>query len=210
MTKYVEDNSTILLDPYVDNRLRSDKPSNFLGFIDELRRLWKLAGKPGTFIRHEPLKEDLQLPAITFRKIHRKVNPEFKDIKPRHRATIRHPYRQDEWVELKGQIFDVIVEFHVLSETAEEADELIEELEEFIMIYKGFFKLHGVQEMLFHQQLEDSVITEFRFPIACRPIQYTMRFEKILPVFLNQIEQMLVQAKVQAQVVQPNEINQGG
>jgi hypothetical protein len=49
--------------------------------------------------------------------------------------------------------------------------------------------------MLFYAQESDKVITDYRFPIAVRPIQYTMRFEKVTPVFLNQIEQILAQAK---------------
>ncbi|QHW35663.1 hypothetical protein GZH47_32720 (plasmid) [Paenibacillus rhizovicinus] len=196
-------NPEVAKDPYVDSRLRSNKPTNYMGFIDELRRLWQLAGKEGDFKRHEPIKEDMALPRISYRKIHRTVNTSFKDIKPRHRATIRHPYREGEWVELRGQIFDVVVEFNVYSASAEQADEMIEELDEFLLLYKGFFKMNGVQEITFLQQLPDTVITDFRFPIACRPIQYTMRFEKIMPLFLNQIQQMMVEA----QVVQPQEVS---
>jgi len=202
-----EMNVEIIQDPYVDNRLRSNKPTNYLGFIDELIRLWKLAGKRGRFIRDTPLKDVIQdddnniLPVITYRKLRRQYTPEFKERKPRHRATIRHPERPDEWIDLFGQMFDIWVEFDVYAASAEEADEIAEELDDFLFIYKGFFKAHGVHEIMFYAQLQDKVITDYKYPIACRPIQYTMRFEKITPLFLNQIRQMLVQAEV----VQPNE-----
>jgi hypothetical protein len=182
--------------PYLDNRLRSDKPITFLGFIDELNRLWKLAGKRGRIVRDQPIDDQAEFPLITFKTLRRMINQQFKDIKPRHRTTIEHPYIPGEWVELKGQMFDVWVHFNVYSQSGDEADELVEELDEFIQTYKGFFKQNGVQEITFYAQESDTVITEYRFPIAVRPIQYTVRFERITPVFLSQIEQMIVQAKV--------------
>jgi hypothetical protein len=186
-------------DPYLDNRLRSDKPITFLGFIDDLSRLWKMAGKRGRIVREAPFHDDAEFPVITFHTIRRLINPQFKDIKPRYRTTIRHPYIPGEYVELRGQIFDVWVQFNVYSASAEEADELVEELDDFIQMYKGFFKKNGVQEITFFAQETDQVITDYRFPIAVRPIQYTLRFEKITPVFLNQIDQIITQATIQPQ-----------
>jgi hypothetical protein len=186
-------------DPYLDTRLRSEHPITFLGFIDEMKRLWTMAGKKGKIIRHQPFDEESEFPCITFRTIRRMINQNFHETKPRYRATIYHPYIPGEYVELKGQMFDVWVQFDVCSTSAEEADELVEELDDFLYIYKGFFKKNGVQEMTFYAQLEDSVITDYRFPIAVRPIQYTLRFEKITPVFLNQIEQIYTQASIQPQ-----------
>jgi hypothetical protein len=97
-------------------------------------------------------------------------------------------------VQIHGQIFDCYIEFCVFAKSAEEADQITEELDEFILMYKGFFKQKGVQEILFHQQLEDMVLTDWKFPIACRPIQYIMRFEKITPIFLNQMEEIAARA----------------
>jgi hypothetical protein len=182
-------------DPYLDARLRSEKAATFLSFIDDLNRLWKLAGKPGIIKRDTPLDDEAEFPLITFKILRRLVNQDFKDIKPRIRTTIRHPYVPDQYVQLYGQIFDVWVEFTVYSTSAEDADYIVDELDDFIQMYKGYFKRNGVQEMLFYAQESDKVITDYRFPIAVRPIQYTMRFEKVTPVFLNQIEQILAQAK---------------
>lgn len=186
----------VLLDGYIDNRLRSDKPITFLSFIDDLRRLWEAAGKDGLFIRNKPKDEEMQLPTITYRTIRRILNEQFKDKKPRYRTTIRNPYMNGEYVELYGQIFDVWVEFCVYSNTAEQADQLVMELEDFLQTYAGHFKQSGVQEILFHSQGEDEVLTESRIAVAKRKILYTIRFEKIIVRFLNEIQQIAVQANL--------------
>lgn len=185
-----------LTDAYIDNRLRSDKPIVFLDFINDLRRLWEAAGKRGNIIRHSPLKEDSSFPLITYRLMRRTINEAFKDMKPRYRTTIRHPYRGGEYVELYGQIFDLLVEFCVYSQTAEEADELVVELEEFLQTYAGFFKRNGVQEITFEAQGEDEVVNSGRISIAKRRLQYTMRFEKIIVRYLNEIQQIAIQAEI--------------
>lgn len=188
-----------LMDAYIDNRLRSDKPITFLSFIDDLRRLWEAAGKQGRFVRQQPAKEEAVYPTITYRTIRREINSSFKDLKPRYRGVIQHPHIEGEYIELYGQIFDVWVEFCVYSQGAEEADELAMELEEFLQTYAGFFKANGVQEILFHAQGEDEVLTEGRVVVAKRKLLYTMRFEKIIVRFLNEIQQIAVQANIHHQ-----------
>lgn len=194
--RQAKDGRAPLVDAYIDNRLRSDKPITFLSFIDDLRRLWEAAGKQGKFVRQSPLKDEVEFPTITYRIIRRVVNSSFKDLKPRYRGTIRHPQVEGEYIELYGQIFDVWVEFCVYAKGAEEADELAIELEEFLQTYAGFFKYNGVQEILFYAQGEDEVLEEGRISIAKRKLQYTVRFEKIIVRFLNEIQQIAVQANL--------------
>lgn len=184
------------MDPYYETRLRSDKPISFLGFIDILRKLWEAAGKPGTIKREAPIKDEAEYPMVTFKTKSRQVNPEFKDYKPRLRTTIRHPHEPNEFIELYGQVFDVLVEFGVFSKSAEEADEMIMELEDFMHLYAGFFKQQGVQEIRFYEQGEDEILSENRYSIAKRTVQYIIRFEKITPRFLNQIQNLAIQANI--------------
>jgi hypothetical protein len=183
-------------DPYLDDRLRSDRPITFLQFVDELRRLWKDAGKKGDIVRQFPIHEDVQYPLITYRLLKRVVNPNFKERKPRLRDIIRHPYAPDHFIELYGQIFDVLVEFKIYSLSQEEADELVIEFEDFLYLYTGFFKKKGVQEILFYAQEEDEVITKDKYSVAVRTLQYQMRLEKVTPRFLNQIQDLAVQASI--------------
>lgn len=183
-------------DPYIDNRLRSDKPITFLSFVDELQRLWKDAGRSGEFIRYSPMNDEAEFPRITYRVMQREINKDIKDIKPRYRGTIRHPYRDGEYVELYGQVFDLIVEFVIFSKSAEEADEMVLDLEDFIQNYTGFFKKSGVQEILFNSQGTDEVIQNQRITVAKRPMYYKMRFEKITVKFLNEIRQVQVASQI--------------
>ncbi len=189
-------NNQLSNDPYIDNRLRSKKPITFLSFVDDLRQLWEAAGKTGEIIRHKPIKEEMNLPVITYRIIRRVISPQFSDIKPRFRGSIRHPHMDNEYVDIYGQMFDLWVEFGIYSQSGEEADQMVMELEEFLLTYAGFFKRNGVQEILFHSQGEDEVLTDQRIPIAKRKLSYTMRFEKIVVRFLNEIQQIAVQAKI--------------
>jgi hypothetical protein len=185
-----------LLDAYVDNRLRSNKPITFLSFIDDLRKLWEAAGKSANIKRNSSMKDEAEFPLITYRVVQRKLNAQFKDLKPRLRTTIKHPYMKDEYIELYGQIFDVWVELSVFSLSAEEADELVIELEEFLQTYAGFFKKNGVQEILFESQGADEVLPFGHVSVAKRTLLYTMRFEKLIVRFLNEIQQLAIQANL--------------
>lgn len=181
---------------YDDDRLRSDKPSTFLGFVDVLRELWKNAGMPGDIIRKNPFDNDVTLPLITFRTLRREVNTNFGDYKPRLRDTIPHPYIEGEWIELYGQIFDVHVEFCIYSRSQEEADAVLVEFEEFLEMYKGFFKQNGVQDLRFSVQAEDEVVQNSRLTLAKRTVTYIVRLERVVPRFLNQIENLAIQASI--------------
>lgn len=185
-----------MMDPYIDDRLRSDKATTFLGFIDDLRKLWKAAGKEADIVRRNNSKELESNSLITYRIKRRIPHPDFKEKKPRYRATINHPYRPGEKVELYGQVFQLIVEFNVYSLSDEEADELTVHLEEFINNYKAFFKKQGVKEIYFIEQGEDEVYTGFHAPFAKRTLFFDMHFEKITPKYLNQIEQLAIQASI--------------
>ncbi|MCY9186589.1 hypothetical protein [Bacillus halotolerans] len=194
--KEIEDGRAPLLDDYIDSRLRADKPITFLGFIDDLRHLWEAAGKRGEIIRHNPLKKDSNMPAITYKLKKRTLNEQFKDIKPRYRGTIRNPYINGEFVQMYGQIFDLLIEFSIFSSSAEEADELVIEFEEFLQLYAGYFKKNGVQEILFCEQGEDNVVEEQRVDTPTRSLLYVMRFEKLIVRLLNDIQQVSVQANI--------------
>lgn len=182
--------------PYVDDRLKSDKATTFLGFVDDLRKLWQTAGNPGDIVRHNNQKDSGDHPIITYRIKHRLPHPSFKETKPRIRQTIDHPYRPNEKVELYGQVFQVIVEFNIFSPSDDEADEITVQLEEFINGYKIFFLPQGVKDINFLEQGEDTTYNEYSVPLAKRTIYFDMQFEKVLPRYLNQIDQLAIQASI--------------
>lgn len=171
--------------------------SRITGFIDDLRELWKKAGRSGDIIRDTPFNEEMEFPRITYRVLRRLRNSDFKDIKPRYRTTIEHPYEPGNFMELWGQVFDVYVEFSIFAVTQTEADELMDEFEDFIQLYKGKFRERGVQEIIFYAQDEDDVQQSGRLQLAVRRLQFTVRLEKLTPRILNDIQQVNVSATVQ-------------
>jgi hypothetical protein len=184
------------VDPYTDDRLKSDKPTTLLGFIDTLKALWESAEKPGSIVRNHVKSDQEDYPIITYKIKRRIPHPAFKERKPRLRQTIKHPYRPNESVEIYGQIYQVFVEFKVHSSSDEEADKIAVELEEFLLTYKGFFKREGVKELYFLEQGEDETDSNTHIPVATRTMIYDMQFEKVTPRFLNQIEQLAIQANI--------------
>lgn len=166
------------------------------GFVDDLIQLWRKAGRPGEIVRDMPLNEEIKLPRITYRILRRLRNSDFKDIKPRFRQMVPHPYEPGNFMELWGQVFDVYIEFAFFAATQTEADELMEEFEDFIQLYKGTLKDRGVQEIMFYAQDEDEVIQVGRLEMAVRRLQYTVRLEKLTPRVLNDIQQVGIAASV--------------
>lgn len=164
--------------------------SRITGFVDDLRELWQKAGRPGDIIRDTPFNEEAEFPRITYKVLRRLRNSDFKDIKPRYRTTIEHPYEPGNFIELWGQIFDVYVEFQIFAKTQTEADEVMEEFEEFINLYKGTLKDRGVQDITFYAQGEDKASEIGRMQLAIRTLQYTVRLEKLTPKVLNDIQQI--------------------
>ncbi len=185
-----------LKDPYLDDRLRSEKSTNYLGFIDELRKLWKLSGNTSKIVRNQPIGDDAEFPSITFTMVHRKVSEAHKDLKRRLRGTVRHPYHKEEFVEIYGQVFELKVQFTIYALSAEEADDIASEFEDFIENYKGHFMKNGVAGIRFAEQLTDTITNPNRVAIVTRPLLYTMYFEKITPVMLDRINQVLAKAEI--------------
>ena len=175
----------------IEERLRHDgNRSKVIGFVDDLKELWAKAGKKGEIVRNAPLSKELAFPRITYRVLKRVKNTDFKDIKPRHRTTIDHPYEPDAKVDLFGQIFSVYVEFAVYSTNQTEADMLLDELEDFIELYKGNFMTRGVQQVTFIEQGEDKMLETGRLQIAVRELVYEFRLEKIVPKSIGDIKQI--------------------
>ncbi|CDQ41815.1 hypothetical protein [Virgibacillus salexigens] len=185
-------------DPYESDRLRSESGINFLGFIDVLKKLWEAAGKDSV-IKRNFVKDDAEnsRSIITYRTKERMPLEEFKEkFGPRHRSLTRHDLRSNEFIETKGQVQRVMVGFDIYSKSDEEADRIMEEFESFILQYSSFFKKKGIQQIFFFKQEEDENYTEFNASYAKRPLIYEMHFENITYHFLNQIEQLAIQAGI--------------
>lgn len=178
------------------DRVLAEKSTNFIGFIDDLRKLWDAAGKPGDIKRKAPKSDEEKFPIITYRVLKRIPHPSFKEIMPRYRDMANHLERNGEYVEVYGQVQQAFVEFKIYSQSDEEADELMSDLEEFLYFYRGYFKRRGVKDILFSSQESDETDTKFHVPIATRTLIYDIHFEKVVPRYINQIRQVAVQANI--------------
>lgn len=180
----------------MSDRSRSVKGSSFLDFIDELRRLWTASGRDVKIVRKSPKSDDESFPVITYRILKRYPHPSFKEKKPRFRGMAPSVEIPGDTVEVYGQIFQVFVEFKVYSVSDEEADEIAEDLEDFIYLYSEHFKKNGVKEIYFEEQSLDSTSNKFHVPVAERTLVFDMQFEKITLRYLSQINQVAVQANI--------------
>lgn len=178
-------------DTKIGERLSHEGNRNKItGFIDDLIELWKKAGRSGEIIRNSPFNEEMNFPRITYKVLKRVRNQDFKDLKPRFRTLIEHPYEPDSYMELWGQVFDVYVEFGIYASTHTEADDITEEFEDFIQLYKGTLRDRGVQEINFYAQEEDSLLKVGKLQIASRTLQYVVRLERLTPRVMNGIQQV--------------------
>ncbi len=181
---------------YKDDRVKAEKGTTFLGFIDDLRELWQAAGKQGDIVRKNFKVGAESNSVITYRVLDRIPHPSFKELKPRYRSVVEHTDIPNEYVEIYGQIFQVLVEFNVYSVNDEEADQLAEDLEDFINTYKPYFKRKGVQDIYFKKEGPNETYDKFHVPMSERSLIFEMIFEKLTPRFLNQISQIAVQANI--------------
>lgn len=186
-------------------RLKADKGSSFLEFIDDLRDLWiQRYGRTEEHLvdivrKNATRKEDNRDVAITYKVMERTISPDFNDVKPKYRTRMVHPLRSDQHVEIYGQMFDMVIEFAIQGRTNEEADEIMEQFEDFITIYTSFFTRSGVQDIRFLRQLEDQTIRENEGERHMRTLLYTIRIERVTFKYLNEISHIELQAKLYKQ-----------
>jgi hypothetical protein len=87
--------------------------------------------------------EDVPLPIITHEVVKRIPTPERGEIKPRIRDKIQDP-ETGEYINLYGQWFDYTLQFNIWDKTVSNVIELLNDLEELILTYTGYFKQQGV------------------------------------------------------------------
>lgn len=184
----------------VDLRLQADSTSNFRQFIDHLIRLWNMASSENEvspIIREKPNNREIDTSsAITYKLLGRRHTPDTYEVKPKLRTTVKHPHREGEFVDVLGQLFDLKVGFTINATTAEKADDLVDEFENFMIRYAGYFKLQGVSEIIFSEQLEDEVIASEKVQYHKRPLIFKVRLERLTIRSQNEIEQIDLQAQI--------------
>lgn len=185
---------------HLDKRLKAEGVSDFRDFIDQLIFVWNRIStysQQVPIVRERPKDKQLEETAtISFALLKREPTPEYQEFKPKFRQQIKDPHRAGEFVSIYGQHFDYYIRFTINAQIAEEADDLAEYFEEFLMRYVGFFKNNGVSEILFVEQQADLVTLNSKIEVNERPLVFKIRLERLLIRRLNEIEEIELQAKI--------------
>jgi hypothetical protein len=125
-----------------------------------------------------------------------------KEIKPRLRETV-YDTSSGNYVEVHGQRFDNLVLFDCWTKSNDEADMMRRWLENFMVVYTGFFKRCGVQEMLYFRSgrftwgtNEEEAMSMWRNPLKVRSVVWFVRTEDLFTVVRGKIEKVQVTISV--------------
>lgn len=180
----------------MDGRYRADKGTDLQGFLRNFRHVWTLCGYKEPILRRQNFSEWEQYPVVTYWVRHREPAAGFRETKPRIRGQIQDPADPQRFVTVLGQNFDYVLAFTAMAKSPDEAQELLDRLEDFMLTYTGYFKQKGVGDIVFQEQLEDEVITSWRDPVAAMTVLYRVRLERLTSLSEAQLELVLVDYKI--------------
>ena len=89
-----------------------------------------------------------------------------------------------------GQVFDCLVQFNIAAPEYETANEVINVFEEAMFRYAKYFKYHGVGDIFFVKQYEDSKMDPYRDKMSIRSLQYNVRLEKLFLMYDETIQRI--------------------
>lgn len=168
-------------------RLRANTPMDMAGMIDMIIALWQEVGNNEVVMKFADMSKWEDYPCVALRTISSVLPTDQRERRPRHRETIIDPERQDEFIEMLGQVRENIIEFKIYALTPDEADILHEKFEDFLFIYTPHFTQQGIQKFYFYRQLEDGLITEWHNPVITRTVQYQVRIERVTFVRMGEL-----------------------
>ncbi len=147
-------------------------------------------------MRINDLRNWEQYPCVTYHVLRRDYAEGRKERRPRDREMFGDDKDPEQFVVLRGQFFDYTVCFSVWGRNNDEADALLDKLEDFLLIYTPYFKQNGVNQFWFEQQLEDEVETSWRIPVYVRRVNYLLRLERIVVVRVEELNRVLINVNV--------------
>lgn len=183
-------------------RLTAQKSANFDDFTDMIKRMLDAAwGKNwGTFMQRFPNGRDpsnVDLPIITYhckRKRPGIYGKGTQEIKPRFReyyTPSQQPGERPIKVNVYSQTFDYEVVFDIWAETNQQADELANQFEDFMMTYAGYFLSQGVQQMVFLEASDTTDDVSLKDNVVVRNYKYLVRLEKHVEVPISVIQEVI-------------------
>lgn len=149
--------------------------------------------KPPMFIMEEPTANEpteLYLPLITFDVFERIRSKSHKSLDPIFFGTYPDADDPHTIIKLYRMWFDIEMEFKIHHYTNRESAILMEEFEDFLFEYKGYFKEIGLSEMIFLAETKPQVVTKWQRVIPVRTLRYLVRIERITTIRSNKLKEL--------------------
>lgn len=141
----------------------------------------------GTLMQHDPTKKDAQdirAPLITWRVSSRKPSME---VKPRVRESINNPNDPGRTMIMTGKVFDTQIIFHIYGTDNKQANDISEELEQFLHRYQGYLQQQGVGRIIFQDYREPEEYDNYRTGLVCRELSYLFVIERVFMTPVGEI-----------------------
>lgn len=92
--------------------------------------------------------------------------------------------------EINGQKFKSTIQFNILADDPNIADQIMNRFEEMISVYTGFIKRQGIAEIVFKKQINDTDYNILRQILSVRSIQYYVETERLTVIFKEKIKEI--------------------
>lgn len=130
-----------------------------------------------------PLSREMTTPYISY-SLQRKAPSEDPkgNFEPRYRGHVIDKENPGHVIDIYGQLFDHYITFNCLSPSPDQADQLAEDFEEFMVTYRSFFIQNGVRKLFLFEQGPDQWDKSQKEPIYSRPLVYFTRLDRLIAV----------------------------
>lgn len=167
----------------IEERLTADSTADLEKLTDMVEQLTYAVWGPdwGVFSEEYPTgnePEVTKLPHITYL-LSSRVRKPGSSLKPQVFNSFPDPEHKGETITLSREWFVCELEFHVYAQTNHDSRKLSEKLEALIELYKGHFKLQGVTEFLFLEEIYSESGGSDRQGIPKRVLRYKVTTERI-------------------------------
>lgn len=113
------------------------------------------------------------------------------ELKPRHREDILEitdDINNKRAGYIFGQKYSIIIQFNILACDYKTANAVINNLEDLLFKYTGYFKKNGISEILFKNQYTDQNLAYYRQSLSVRSLVYEIITEKLFVQFKSEIQ----------------------
>lgn len=198
-----DENTAITSNSYSDARtpLKANKSATIYDFIKMVDKICTLTMKGAKFVPDEKTLQELDImknidkPVITYKVIERVPKDEIKSRVRETVVDIDDTTGLQRIGEVWGQRFKCIIQFDIVASVYKDANEVMNDFEDLMISYAGFFKKNGVGEVFFKKHLTDSHLDNLRENLSIRSLQYYVEIEKVTVIFKEKIKEIEILAQ---------------